>query len=79
MSIQKAVEQAVAESEVNGMSRRGKEATPWLLGRVLELTKGSSLASNIALLKNTALIGKSLSVKSPLSLSNEVHRWSDSC
>ena len=58
MSIQKAVNQAVAESEANGVSRRGREATPWLLGRVLELTKGSSLASNIALLKNTALVGK---------------------
>lgn len=58
LSIQKAVDQAVAESEENGMSRHGKEATPWLLSRIGELTKGSSLASNVALLKNTALVGK---------------------
>ncbi|KAK0446390.1 uncharacterized protein EV420DRAFT_1484047 [Desarmillaria tabescens] len=30
-SIQKAVDQAVRESEENGMSKRGKEVTPWLL------------------------------------------------
>ncbi|KAL1748462.1 Indigoidine synthase A like protein-domain-containing protein [Schizophyllum fasciatum] len=55
--IQAAVDQAVAESEANGVARRGKEATPWLLKRVSELTGGSSEASNVALLKNTALIG----------------------
>lgn len=58
-TIQKAVDQAVVESEANGISRRGKEATPWLLSRVSELTKGVSRTSNIALLKNTALVGKS--------------------
>ncbi|KAL1681511.1 Indigoidine synthase A like protein-domain-containing protein [Schizophyllum commune] len=55
--IQAAVDQAVAESEANGVARRGKEATPWLLKRVSELTGGSSEASNVALLKNTAFIG----------------------
>ncbi|KAH9944309.1 indigoidine synthase A-like protein [Epithele typhae] len=55
--LQRAVEQAVRESEGNGISRRGKEATPWLLKRVGELTAGKSLESNIALIKNTALIG----------------------
>jgi pseudouridine-5'-phosphate glycosidase len=58
MTIQKAVDQAVAEAEENGVSKRGKEATPWLLARVNELTKGDSLESNIALLKNTALVGE---------------------
>lgn len=56
--IQLAVDQAVAESEANGISKRGKEATPWLLKRVSELSKGSSLASNIALLENNVRIGK---------------------
>ncbi|KAJ3919349.1 indigoidine synthase A-like protein [Lentinula edodes] len=56
--IQLAVDQAVAESETNGISKRGKEATPWLLKRVSELSKGSSLASNIALLENNVRIGK---------------------
>lgn len=44
--IQKAVDQAVAESEQNGVSKRGKEATPWLLKRVMELTKGDSLKNS---------------------------------
>lgn len=44
--IQEAVEQAVAESEGNGMAKRGKEVTPWLLKRVGELTEGKSLASS---------------------------------
>jgi pseudouridine-5'-phosphate glycosidase/pseudouridine kinase len=56
--IQKIVTQAVLESEENGVSRSGKDATPWLLDRVAQLTGGSSLVSNIALLKNTALIGE---------------------
>lgn len=56
--IQRAVEQAVAESEANGVSKRGKEATPWLLNRVKELSNGTSLTSNIALIENTALIGQ---------------------
>ena len=44
--LQRAVEQAVRESEENAVSRRGKEATPWLLKRVGELTAGKSLASS---------------------------------
>ncbi|CDO71636.1 hypothetical protein BN946_scf184911.g106 [Trametes cinnabarina] len=60
--LQRAVEQAVLESEANGMSRRGKEATPWLLRRVGELTAGKSLASNIALIENTALVGGQIAV-----------------
>lgn len=58
-NIQACVNQAVLESEENGISRRGKDATPWLLNRVSELSKGDSLVSNIALLKNTASIGSS--------------------
>ncbi|KAJ7103578.1 indigoidine synthase A-like protein [Mycena belliarum] len=55
--IQQAVDQAVRESEENGISKRGKDATPWLLSRVADLTKHGSIDSNIALLKNSALIG----------------------
>ncbi|KAG9222759.1 hypothetical protein CCMSSC00406_0004673 [Pleurotus cornucopiae] len=62
-SIQKAVEQAVAESEANGVNKLGKAATPWLLMRIGELTKGESLASNIALLENTAAIGGQIAVQ----------------
>lgn len=56
--IQLAADQAVAESEEKGIDKLGKDVTPWLLTRIGELTGGSSLTSNIALLKNTALIGK---------------------
>ncbi|KIJ23594.1 hypothetical protein M422DRAFT_62417 [Sphaerobolus stellatus SS14] len=45
--IQKAVDQAVKESEANGVSKRGKEATPWILTRVAELTGGKSLPSSM--------------------------------
>ncbi|KAL0951261.1 hypothetical protein HGRIS_007975 [Hohenbuehelia grisea] len=61
--IQKAVDQAVAESEANGVSKLGKAATPWLLTRIGELTQRRSLASNIALLENTALIGGQIAVE----------------
>lgn len=44
--LQTAVEQALQEAEENGVNRRGKEATPWLLKRVGELTAGKSLASS---------------------------------
>jgi pseudouridylate synthase / pseudouridine kinase len=57
VKIQHAVDQAVSDAEVNGMSKSGKDVTPWLLNRVKELTKGKSLENNIALLKNTALVG----------------------
>ncbi|KAK1233041.1 hypothetical protein PQX77_003844 [Marasmius sp. AFHP31] len=56
LKIQKAVDQAVEESEANGIAKSGKEVTPWLLKRVSELTQGRSELSNIALLKNTALV-----------------------
>ena len=45
-SIQKAVELAIRESEESGISKCGKEVTPWLLNRVGELTKGRSLESS---------------------------------
>ena len=63
--IQGAVDQAVAESEENGVSKLGKEATPWLLSRVGELTQGTSRASNIALIENTALVGVCIFCKPP--------------
>lgn len=42
-NIQKAVEQAVRESEDNGISKQGNAVTPWLLARVEELSAGTSL------------------------------------
>ncbi|KAJ6621693.1 indigoidine synthase A-like protein [Mycena sp. CBHHK59/15] len=68
--IQEAVDKAVLESEENGMSKRGKEVTPWLLSRVGELTNNNSLESNIALLKNTASIGGQIALQYQM-LANE--------
>lgn len=48
------IERAVAEAERAGVGR--KELTPYLLGRVLELTGGRSLAANIALVRNNAAL-----------------------
>jgi len=56
--IQRYVNQAVRESEENGVSASGNDATPWLLNRIAELSGGKSLTSNIALLRNAALVGK---------------------
>lgn len=44
--IQKAVEQAVRESVEQGVDKKGKEVTPWLLKRVGELTQGKALESS---------------------------------
>lgn len=45
--IQQAVEIAVREAEENGMSKCGKEVTPWILKRVGELSGGKSLPSSM--------------------------------
>lgn len=44
--LQEAVEIALRESEETGVSKLGKEVTPWLLKRVGELTGGKSLRSS---------------------------------
>jgi len=44
--LQSAVETAIVESVENGVNKRGKEVTPWLLKRVGELTQGKSLTSS---------------------------------
>lgn len=62
-ALQEAVEQAVRESEEQNISKLGKAVTPWLLNRVGELTQGKSLASNIALVENTALVGGQIAVE----------------
>jgi pseudouridine-5'-phosphate glycosidase len=49
------IEQALADADAAGV--RGKDTTPYLLGRIVELTGGESLAANIALVKNNAHLG----------------------
>lgn len=49
------IQKALAEAKENNIA--GKETTPFLLKRIAELTGGDSLATNIALIKNNALLG----------------------
>ncbi|AKU17024.1 pseudouridine-5'-phosphate glycosidase [Luteipulveratus mongoliensis] len=49
------IEQALADLDRLGI--HGKDATPYLLGRIVELTGGTSLVANIALVKNNARLG----------------------
>jgi pseudouridine-5'-phosphate glycosidase len=52
------IDQALADMEAAGI--HGKEATPYLLGRIVEITDGASLAANIALVNNNARLGAEL-------------------
>ncbi|KAJ2370285.1 hypothetical protein H4S01_000480 [Coemansia sp. RSA 2610] len=52
--IEQAIDAALAESTELGI--KGKQATPFLLKRVAERTRGASLATNIALVKNNARV-----------------------
>lgn len=58
----------IPAGEINGIIERalhdmdelgihGKEATPYLLGRIVEITGGASLTANIALVENNARLG----------------------
>ena len=49
------IEQALADMDERGIF--GKEATPYLLGRIVEITEGASLKANIALVNNNARLG----------------------
>ncbi len=52
--IDAAIDRAVKESKEKGI--HGKETTPFLLARVVELTGGDSLESNIRLVLNNAIV-----------------------
>lgn len=54
------IEKALAEANEKGIA--GKEVTPFLLGKVKELTEGKSLIANIALVKNNAKVGAAIAV-----------------
>ncbi|KAJ2879530.1 hypothetical protein H4R27_005252 [Coemansia aciculifera] len=57
--IECAIGVAVRESEEQGI--KGKECTPFLLQRIVELTGGMSLIANIALIKNNARVASQIS------------------
>jgi len=55
------IQQAISESKQAGI--HGKAVTPWLLGRIVELSGGRSLVTNQALIINNATLAGSLAVK----------------
>jgi len=56
--IDSVIAQALAEADEQGV--RGKDVTPYLLGRIVELTEGESLRANIALVFNNARLGAAI-------------------
>lgn len=54
------IEQALEEAEIQGIS--AKAVTPFLLGRIFELTAGRSLTANIALVRNNARLAAQIAI-----------------
>ena len=54
------IAQAVAEAEAKGVA--AKALTPFLLGKILELTKGKSLIANIALVRSNAELASKIAI-----------------
>ena len=52
------IDQALADMDARGI--HGKDATPYLLGRIVEITGGESLAANIALVRANARLGAAI-------------------
>lgn len=55
------IQTALHEAEENGI--QGKDVTPFLLGKVKELTEGKSLEANIELVYNNARVGSKIAVE----------------
>jgi pseudouridine-5'-phosphate glycosidase len=54
------INEALKEAEEQNIA--GKDVTPFMLGKVKDLTKGRSLDANIALVKNNAVVGAKIAV-----------------
>ncbi|NLC88707.1 MAG: pseudouridine-5'-phosphate glycosidase [Clostridiaceae bacterium] len=59
--INKAIDDAVLEAAAKGV--KGKETTPFLLGKVLKITEGKSLDANIELVYNNSRVAADLAVE----------------
>ncbi|PKR52690.1 pseudouridine-5'-phosphate glycosidase [Thalassospira povalilytica] len=59
-AIEGAIDDALAEAQKKGI--HGRDATPFLLARVTQLTEGKSLEANIALVRNNARLGAKIAV-----------------
>lgn len=55
------IEQALVEA--NAQNVTGKDVTPFLLGKIFELTNGKSLETNIALVRNNAKIATEIAIE----------------
>lgn len=53
------IEQALRDMDAQGVT--GKDTTPYLLGRIVEITGGRSLTANIALVKHNAAVAAQVS------------------
>lgn len=58
--INQIIDQALAEEKAAGV--KGKDSTPFLLAKIVELTEGKSLETNIALVYNNAKVGAQIAV-----------------
>jgi pseudouridylate synthase len=65
------IEQALRDLDRQGV--HGKEVTPFLLGRIVEITGGASLTANIALVKNNARLGAHVAIEYAALCTGEVH------
>ena len=54
------IDQALADCDAHGI--HGKDITPYLLGRIIELSEGRSLETNLALVRNNAVVGTAIAV-----------------
>ncbi len=54
------IEEALSEADAQGIS--AKAVTPFLLGRIFELTEGRSLTANIALVRNNARLAAEIAI-----------------
>ena len=60
-TIEARIAEAVADAKAQGIAR--KDVTPFLLGRIVELTDGQSLAANMALVENNAVLAAQVAVE----------------
>ena len=60
-AIEARIAEAVAEAKEQGIAK--KEVTPFLLGRIVELTEGRSLEANMALVENNAILAAQIAVE----------------
>jgi pseudouridine-5'-phosphate glycosidase len=55
------IDQALGDMDALGI--HGKDATPYLLGRIVEITGGASLTANIALVRHNARLGAAIAAE----------------